>query len=132
MTIWKKSIFIMPKKKKRLKKKRKIVNIVTPPAGKNNKSFYLSWEWKKLRYKALLLHGRQCMCCGAKPPQVRLIVDHIKPRSKFPELELEISNLQVLCNDCNMGKGGWDETDFRYEKEINTIQEDDEYWQKNL
>jgi hypothetical protein len=26
---------------------------------------------------------------------------------------LDPNNLQVLCNDCNMGKGSWDQTDFR-------------------
>lgn len=27
--------------------------------------------------------------------------------------ELGIANLQVLCNDCNHGKGFWDMTDWR-------------------
>jgi 5-methylcytosine-specific restriction endonuclease McrA len=40
-------------------------------------------------------------------------VDHIKPRWKYPELSLSFENLQVLCKDCNLGKGGWDETDWR-------------------
>jgi len=40
-------------------------------------------------------------------------VDHIKPRSKFPELELVFDNLQVLCDDCNIGKSNVDSTDFR-------------------
>ncbi len=40
-------------------------------------------------------------------------VDHIKPRRKYPELALSRSNLQVLCNLCNHGKGNWDETDWR-------------------
>lgn len=30
-------------------------------------------------------------------------VDHIKPRSTFPQLEMDINNLQILCVDCNMG-----------------------------
>ena len=40
-------------------------------------------------------------------------MDHIKPVSKFPKLRLAESNLQVLCEDCNMGKSAWDETDWR-------------------
>lgn len=40
-------------------------------------------------------------------------VDHIKPRSKYPALELVLSNLQVLCEDCNLGKLAHDETDWR-------------------
>ena len=78
--------------------------------------FLQSWEWTELRYRALKLHGRRCQCCGATPADgVMLHVDHIKPRSKFPELALEIDNLQVLCAACNKGKGAWDETDFRIE-----------------
>lgn len=54
------------------------------------------------------------MLCGRTPADgVKICVDHIKPRALYPALELEESNLQVLCNDCNMGKGRWDETDFR-------------------
>ena len=40
-------------------------------------------------------------------------VDHIKPRSKFPDLELEFDNLQILCKACNLGKSNKDQTDFR-------------------
>lgn len=78
-------------------------------------SFYSSWAWKDLRYKAIKLHGRKCQCCGWVPADGngRLVVDHIKPRRKHPKLELELSNLQVLCNDCNMGKSNKHNDDFR-------------------
>ena len=81
--------------------------------GKLDIPFYESREWRALRYKALIQHGRQCQCCGAKPPQIILHVDHIKPRSIHPELELDIDNLQILCEDCNLGKSNKDDTDFR-------------------
>jgi 5-methylcytosine-specific restriction endonuclease McrA len=59
-------------------------------------------------------HGGRCQCCGARPTfDNPLHVDHIKPRRYFPELELNINNLQVLCHDCNVGKGAWDTTDWR-------------------
>lgn len=78
--------------------------------------FYDTEEWRRLRYRALKLHGGRCQCCGAHPkPGNPLHVDHVKPRSRFPELELELSNLQVLCADCNLGKGAWDQTDWRPE-----------------
>jgi 5-methylcytosine-specific restriction endonuclease McrA len=71
-------------------------------------------SWKELRYLALTLYGRKCQCCGTgEKSGKKLHVDHIKPRSKFPELQWDLSNLQVLCEDCNMGKGVWDETDWR-------------------
>lgn len=80
----------------------------------NRSTFYDSDEWRELRYRALQRHGAACQCCGNRAtPGKPLHVDHIKPRSKYPELELELSNLQVLCRDCNLGKGAWDETDWR-------------------
>lgn len=76
--------------------------------------FYDSDDWKRLRYQALLKHGAACQCCGAtRSDGVKLHVDHIKPRSKHPELELNLDNLQILCEPCNMGKRAWDETDWR-------------------
>jgi 5-methylcytosine-specific restriction endonuclease McrA len=77
--------------------------------------FYASREWLRVRYKALQMHfiryGHTCLCCKQK--FVPLHVDHIKPRSKYPELALDLANLQVLCADCNIGKSNIDETDFR-------------------
>lgn len=77
--------------------------------------FLLSWEWRTLRYRVLQKHDRRCMCCGATPDDgvTVLHVDHIKPRSKYPAQALNPENLQVLCHICNQGKGAWDETDFR-------------------
>lgn len=77
---------------------------------KTKKDFYLSWEWKKARFNTLKKYGAVCMLCGSDH---RVVVDHIKPRSKYPELELDEDNLQVLCNECNMGKSNDDQTDFR-------------------
>jgi hypothetical protein len=80
------------------------------------KAFYASWEWKQLSYDVKQERGRTCECCGAKPPHVRIITDHIKPIRHYWHLRFDRSNLQVLCDDCNMGKGSRDETDFRVTK----------------
>jgi len=82
---------------------------------KKKTSFYESKKWRILRYKALSLHGSSCQCCGRnyKEHNVIMHVDHVKPRSKYPSLELELSNLQILCEDCNLGKLNLDETDWR-------------------
>jgi len=80
---------------------------------KSNKGFYESDAWMRLRYEALKKYGRKCSCCGAMPPDVVLHVDHIKPRSKYPELELDINNLQILCKHCNLGKSNTDCIDYR-------------------
>lgn len=76
--------------------------------------FLTSYEWRKLRMEALKKYGPKCMCCGATPATGAVMnVDHIKPRKLFPELALELSNLQILCHECNHGKGNWDQSDWR-------------------
>lgn len=78
-------------------------------------AFLNTYEWRKLRMVVLKKRGPRCECCGATPSDGKTVihVDHIKPRRKFPELALVESNLQVLCHECNHGKGNWDETDWR-------------------
>lgn len=77
-------------------------------------AFLQSFECRALRMQALKLHGAKCQCCGASPSTGAVMnVDHIKPRKFYPELALVLSNLQILCGDCNHGKGNWDETDWR-------------------
>ena len=81
---------------------------------KTKKDFYSSRAWKILRYQALEKYGARCQCCGATAADgVQLHVDHIKPRSKFPHLALDLDNLQVLCSDCNTGKINQFDTNWR-------------------
>lgn len=85
-----------------------------PTPNNDNDFFFVSDQWIRLRYRTLSKRGNICECCGhswsvGNPLQV----DHIKPRSKYPHLSLEASNLQVLCRECNMGKSNIDETDWR-------------------
>jgi 5-methylcytosine-specific restriction endonuclease McrA len=86
-------------------------------ARQQSKAFYASDEWKFVRYQALQKYGARCHCCGAtRDDGVQIHVDHIKPRSKYPRLALDINNLQILCEPCNKGKSAWDETDWRNQK----------------
>lgn len=74
-------------------------------------NFYRSMAWRRLRYNFLRTSERICVCCGYRGG--RLHVDHIKPRSKYPHLQLDPRNLQLLCEDCNLGKSNRDETNWR-------------------
>ncbi|MFH1233169.1 MAG: HNH endonuclease [Patescibacteria group bacterium] len=59
----------------------------------------------RLRFKVLKRDNFSCVQCGASPaknPAVLLHIDHIKPWSNGGETE--ISNLQTLCQNCNLGK----------------------------
>jgi 5-methylcytosine-specific restriction endonuclease McrA len=76
------------------------------------KDFYKTREWRDVRYKALVMFGKKCQACGETSGYIH--VDHILPRSKYPERELDIENLQVLCEACNIGKSNTDTTDWRY------------------
>lgn len=88
-----------------------------PLPAATSPDFLTSYIWRKLRLQVLIRDGRRCVCCGATPEDgVRLNVDHIKPRKLFPGLALDADNLQVLCEDCNHGKGNWNQTDWRPEK----------------
>ena len=92
-------------KQKALKKKKKII-----PSN----VFYSSREWRELRVKALTKYGRHCCLCGRGVEHgIILHVDHIKPRSKNPYLGLDINNLQILCEDCNIGKSNKYSEDWR-------------------
>jgi 5-methylcytosine-specific restriction endonuclease McrA len=84
--------------------------------------FYKTERWLKLRYEALWRSDGHCECCGHPgTPEKPLQVDHIKPRSRYPELEFVLSNLQVLCKQCNLGKGADDETDWRLVTQITPV-----------
>ena len=79
--------------------------------------FLQSFEWRSLRMRALKLYGAKCQCCGATPASGAVMnVDHVKPRKTASHLALELSNLQILCHECNHGKGNWDKTDWRFRR----------------
>ena len=79
-------------------------------AGVNDeRGFYESPAWQKLRYETLKKYRKCCLCGSIES----LHVDHIRPRSIYPELELEEDNLQILCKRCNLAKSNLDSEDYR-------------------
>lgn len=58
---------------------------------------------KFLRREALKRDDHTCQICGLREPQI-MEVDHIKPRSRFPELVNELGNLVTLCPNCHKRK----------------------------
>ena len=78
---------------------------------REDNAFYSTREWRNLRENVLFIYGYKCMKCGYEDKSN--CVDHIKPRSKFKELELELYNMQVLCRLCNLVKSNNDFTDYR-------------------
>jgi 5-methylcytosine-specific restriction endonuclease McrA len=93
-------------------------------------AFLESYEWRRVRMQAIKKYGSRCQCCGATPADGAVMnVDHIKPRRLFPQLALDIDNLQILCNPCNHGKGNWDMTDWRKPAATDwVVREPEETW----
>lgn len=91
------------------------IQIVAPlKKNKSKANFYESREWREVRYQALVKNDGKCECCGSGKHNDRVLhVDHILPRSLFPDRDLDVTNLQVLCEDCNLGKSNKDVTDWR-------------------
>jgi 5-methylcytosine-specific restriction endonuclease McrA len=100
-------------KKPRFKKKnlKKYIKLAPKYVKGMESEFYKTNEWKELRKRVFRKYGHRCMCCGDKSKTMH--IDHIKPRSKYPHLELVFDNLQVLCKDCNMAKSNINENDYR-------------------
>ena len=64
--------------------------------------FYSSPEWAKLRDIVINEEGRVCAQCHRHiKNDSDVTVDHIRPRSKYPDLALKRENLRVLCRRCN-------------------------------
>ena len=110
-------------KSKRIKRRERLASsgyvLIHPtpkkkPVDVKTDAFLATYEWRKVRMMALKKYGPRCQCCGATPADGAVMnVDHIKPRKLFPDLALDLSNLQILCHECNHGKGNWDKTDWR-------------------
>jgi hypothetical protein len=71
-----------------------------------SQEFLDSPEWKALRADFFATAEKVCRKCGSTD---ELQVDHIKPKSKYPELALDKSNLQILCWPCNRTKAAREE-----------------------
>ena len=58
--------------------------------------------WKKQQYQK---QKDTCAICNQKIMLKGSHIDHIKPLSIYPDLALDISNLQITCWQCNIYKG---------------------------
>ena len=91
------------------------------PSKKMRAEFYKSREWASLRYDTLTRFGGICQCCGSSARDgAALRVDHIQSLWTNWHRRLDPTNVQPLCNLCNWGKGGFDQTDWRFGEQFPT------------
>ena len=99
--------------------------------------FYDSKEWKQLREEVKKRDNYECQECkrqgivsidvyeyseSAKRKKIKLVVDHIKELEDYPELALEMKNLETLCVKChNIKHDRW------FQGKVNKWR-DDERW----
>ena len=75
--------------------------VVTKPKKKSNrKVYYSAKEWQSARKQVFDRDGHSCYVCG----NLATHIDHLLPKSKYPELALNLDNLKPICYDCNFEK----------------------------
>lgn len=84
-----------------------------------SKGFQKNKRWIAVKIEMYRLFPKVCMACGRESEFIE--IDHVKPKSKYPYLALDIRNLQVLCKPCNQRKSNLDETDYRSEDDFLSI-----------
>lgn len=65
-------------------------------------------KWQETRTEWLKQNNAPfyyCYLCGIRVKRSELTLDHIKPRSRHPELRYELANLAPCCWWCNTKKG---------------------------
>lgn len=76
--------------------------ICEPMVISSAKERRVSESWIRTRFIVLTRDAFTCLYCGRKPPEVKLEVDHVIPRSKGGSNKYE--NLKTACWECNRGK----------------------------
>jgi hypothetical protein len=105
--------------------------VAEPASGQRFKrkpnAFYRTAEWKRVRYLALQRDGGRCQLCGACAHDgVRMHVDHIKALALYPQLALDLNNMQTLCDSCNWGKRR-DSDDWRPGSDERALSDEEEF-----
>lgn len=85
------------------------------------RKFYDSKEWKQLRAEVMKRDNYECQECRrkglvfidtyeyserARRKKIKLVVDHIKELEDYPELALDLDNLETICVKCHNEKHG--------------------------
>lgn len=86
--------------------------------NKERQKLLTSARWRKLRLEIIRRDHSLCRRCMIKYTTLNgydLSVHHIKPRSKYPELMFDPTNLVTLCGTCNRQLGIQEKLDFDFD-----------------
>ncbi|WP_239255406.1 HNH endonuclease [Listeria ilorinensis] len=91
--------------------------------------FYKSGPWKRVRQDVLERDNYECQECKRSgrvttkvtTELVKLDVDHIKDLEHYPELALDLDNLETLCQVCHNRKH------HRFAKKVNRWAHDEKW-----
>jgi len=85
----------------------------------DDRAFYRSAAWRRCRREFAALNPKRICAEHFKRGRIEpaTIVDHIVPRSVRPELELNVANLQWLCQTCHNQKTARDNKAIRKRKQ---------------
>jgi len=72
-------------------------------ASRDDKAFFNSDRWQRLRAACLVRDYYVCQACG-KPAGESAHADHKLPRETHPGLAWDLDNLQTLCVRCHTKK----------------------------
>jgi 5-methylcytosine-specific restriction endonuclease McrA len=98
--------YLPPKQKPKQTEKRK---------GTTNDPFYKKAVWVNKR-KRILAENPICVYCLPLKTTPATVLDHLRPRRIWPELELDDTNLIPCCEPCHRRKSGF-ESNY-YSKEL--------------
>jgi len=83
-------------------------------------ALYSNWasstEGRQWKLKQIKQCGNRCPECNKVINENNSTIDHKHPRAKYPWLAWNISNLWVLCKQCNKNK-----SDKKWEEYVNAV-----------
>ena len=83
------------------------INKYTKPRKQLKKIGPVTKKWIETRRKWIELNPGpwNCYICGVPLDINEMELDHVKPRSKYPELRFDLDNLKPCCHKDNFEKG---------------------------
>ena len=65
-------------------------------------NLYKTYQWQKIREKALRRDNNECQWCKKKGKVVKAtVIHHIKEADEYPDLFFELPNLISVCRECH-------------------------------